>query len=145
MPTKKTRKPTKKPTKKHTKKPRNKPSRSAKPVNINRQALDALRDLFTKAERNDYLVPLWRLVTALRGPDSGSLSAKAIATTPIRARVLTRSQALELGVSDGDTYGPKKPFNSVPDIDVNDEYYCKESYHFRNHIYFAHNVLHGAL
>jgi hypothetical protein len=34
-----------------------------------RQAVEAVRDLFDRAEQNGYLVELWRVVTGIRGPD----------------------------------------------------------------------------
>ena len=72
-------------------------------------AREALRDAMKEAQGNGYSHELWRLLTALRGPDSGDPHVKRMMTTPIRCCVLTMNMAQEIGVDDLDYFKEEPP------------------------------------
>jgi len=100
------------------------------------KAVNALRKLFLNAIKDDNAKALWRLVTALRGPDSDDCVLKDRLTTPIRKALLTREFAIEVGVSESESF-PFKPRWHGADIEEGQD-------HYRSHIRVAQRVLNEA-
>lgn len=68
------------------------------------KALTIVREMFRAAQSAGCELEVWKLVTALRGPDDQNEALKANLTTPIRECLIDRTFAQQVGVSDSDGY-----------------------------------------
>lgn len=107
-------------------------------------ALELVRELFINAQNENLQVlhDVWKIVTALRGPDSENLESKSKYTTPIRMCILNDTQAFALGLSHYESY-PIQSYNSTLSLD--DVSRSDESYHFKEHILMADNAIQNSL
>jgi hypothetical protein len=82
------------------------------PIKIDpKSALASLRNCIDLCEKNGTLNELRRLMSAIRGPDSGHHKAKKFLTTPIRSAIFTESQATAF--SYGTTFNSGEPRNEI--------------------------------
>lgn len=107
-------------------------------------ALELVRELFVNAQNENLQVlrDVWKIVTALRGPDSDNLESKSKYTTPIRMCVLNNTQAFELGLSHSESY-PIRSYNSILSLD--DVFTSDEFSHFKDHIRMADEAIQNSL
>ena len=106
-----------------------------------RYAVNALRKLFTDADKAGKLADVWQLVTAMRGPDKDdTFEKKDNITTPIRRVVLTQRQARELGVTGSWSYviGGRKDSVDLPNLS---SWSSLMENHFEDHAFLAKQVI----
>lgn len=106
-----------------------------------KSAVKLMRDLFTEAENQGVLQEVWRLVTALRGPDDGDDEKKHKYTTPLRAELLTRHQAYFVSIANEQLFPVTQPADETSYEGCGVKGYWSDLTHFEVHVRSASNIL----
>jgi len=104
---------------------------------IDSDPIDLLRNLFEDADESGCLWEVWKLVSALRGPDDGDTELKAKYTSRIRNIFLTPSQALHVGL-DAHGFNCDRRVDSLP---FHSDEFIENYDHYLNHIRMAAEVI----
>lgn len=97
------------------------------------KALESVRELLDKAEREGNLYQVWDILSAIRGPDDENRKNKEKFTTKIRQTILTKTQAEKIGVSNYDDFPPTR--TDVVELEI---HLCS---HFFQHIILAGHAI----